>query len=169
MKKNENESVNKYVPSKQSTSTVRTQQSTADNDLASSLTIYDLYLSEAKDSVKFDIVATTVMSFARSTAIALFDANNIKLHTAGMMRYGWHVRSQNDARDKLYTTTYSDLPVCALDAICTQMYMIFWVGTIIVGVQKSEEYGSLLTLSLQNPNICAPRRQNLNILAEMDR
>ena len=62
MKKNENESVNKYVPSKQSTSTVRTQQSTADNDLASSLTIYDLYLSEAKDSVKFDIVATTVMS-----------------------------------------------------------------------------------------------------------
>ena len=30
--KNENESVNKYVPSKQSTSAVRTQQST-DNDL----------------------------------------------------------------------------------------------------------------------------------------
>ena len=124
--KNENESVNKYVPSKQSTSTVRTQQS--DNDLASSLTIYDLYLSEAKDSVKFDIVATTVMSFARSTAIALFDANNIKLHTTGIMRYGWHVRYWNDARDQLYTTTYSDLRVSALDEISIQMYKIFLGG-----------------------------------------
>ena len=56
--------------------------------ISSLLTIYDLYLSEAKDCVKCDIVATIVISFARSTVIALFDANNIKLHTAGMMRYG---------------------------------------------------------------------------------
>ena len=56
--------------------------------ISSLLTIYDLYLSEAKDCVKCDIVATTVMSFTRLTAIALLDANNIKLHTAGMMRYG---------------------------------------------------------------------------------
>jgi hypothetical protein len=55
--------------------------------ISSLLTIHNLYLSQAKNCVKIDIVATTAMSFARSTAIALFDANNIKLHTAGMMRY----------------------------------------------------------------------------------
>jgi hypothetical protein len=58
--------------------------------MISSLTIYDLNLSLAKEDcrVKCDILATTVMSFARLTAIALFDTSNIKLHTAGMMRYG---------------------------------------------------------------------------------
>ena len=79
------------------------------------------------------------------TAIALFDANNIKLDTAGMMNYSEHVRYQNDPRDELYKTTYSDLRERSSHATCIQMYMDFWVGTILLGggggVQKSEKYG----------------------------
>ena len=43
-------------------------------------------------------------------------------------------------------TTYSDLRVSALDEIYIQMYMNFLGGyssTIIVGVRKSEKYGSV--------------------------
>jgi hypothetical protein len=50
--------------------------------MPSSLTIDDLILLYARDSFKCDIVATTAMSFARTTVIALFDVNNIKLHTS---------------------------------------------------------------------------------------
>ena len=67
--------------------------------------IDDLNLLLAKDCIKCDIVATTAMSFARTTAIVLFDVNNIKLHTAGMMNYSGHVRYRNDPRgDELYKT-----------------------------------------------------------------
>ena len=89
--RDENVRFNKYPASK-----VNSQQ---EQTMISSLTIYDLNLSQAKDCVKCNILTTTVMSFARLTVIALFDSNNVKLHTAGMIRYGWHVRYQNDPRD----------------------------------------------------------------------
>ena len=73
------------------------------------------------------------------TAIALFDAVNIKLHTAGMMNYSGHVRYRNDPRDELYKTTYSDLQVSALDEIYIQMYMNFLGGYYYSGGTKIRE------------------------------
>ena len=79
------------------------------------------------------------MSFARTTAIALFDANNIKLHTAGMMNYSRHVRYRNDPCDELYKTTYSDLRETSSYATCMQMYMDFLGGYYITGGTKIRE------------------------------
>ena len=76
-------SVNTYPASKVRVLKVNSKYQT----MISSLNIYDLNLSQAKDCVKCDILTITVMSFARLAMIALFDSNNIKLHTAGMMRY----------------------------------------------------------------------------------
>ena len=80
------------------------------------------------------------MSFARTTVIALFDADNIKLHTAGMMNYSGHVRYRNDPRDELYKTTYySDLRESASHATRMQMYMDFLGGYYITGGTKIRE------------------------------
>ena len=86
------------------------------------------------------LVAATVMSFTRTTAIALFDADNIKLHTAGMMNYSGNVRYRNDPRYELYKTTYSDLRESASHAIRRiQMYMDFLGGYYITGGTKIRE------------------------------
>ena len=50
-----------------------------------------------------------------------------------------HATYENDARDQLYTTTYSDLRVSALDEICIQMYMNFLGGYYNSGGTKIRE------------------------------
>ena len=73
------------------------------------------------------------------TEIALFDADNIKLHTAGMMNYSGHVRYRNDPRDKLYKTTHSNLRESASNATRIQMYMDFLGVYYITGGTKIRE------------------------------
>ena len=73
------------------------------------------------------------------TAIALFDADSIKLHTAGMMNYSGHVRYRNDPRGELYKTAYADLRENALHVTCIQMYMNFLGGYYITGGTKIRE------------------------------
>ena len=52
------------------------------------LTVEHLHFPYAKNCVKGNNFATAAMLFARTTSIALFDANYFDLHTAWMMRYG---------------------------------------------------------------------------------
>jgi hypothetical protein len=67
------------------------------------------------------------MYFARTTSIALFDANYfLDLHTAWMMRYSLHVRYGNDPLEEKKITAYSDSRVAKCGQSCDQMYIKMW-------------------------------------------
>jgi hypothetical protein len=54
---------------------------------------------QAQDNVKSDNSAATIVLFARTTTIALLDADNFDAYTAWMMSYNRHAAFGNEAQD----------------------------------------------------------------------